>query len=139
MENDNKIIEQLPYAITLQWKTAQRENTPSEWSYVAGMIGGEISRNPCPELMTAHNIAMQNASTAASQATGGKYSLLTPAQRLQELFNVTTRIKAHSVVIGQIFVRPATKAAAIAGMDTEISNMQTLWALVRADLLEVQP
>ena len=137
MEDHTKIIEQLPHAITLQWKAAQREDTPTEWAYVAGMIGGEISRNPAPALMDLHNVAMQNASTAASQATTGKFSLLTPAQRLQELFSITTRMKSHAAILGQFFVRPTTKKTALAGMDTEISNMLVLWELVKADL-EVQ-
>ncbi|WP_028487837.1 hypothetical protein [Thiothrix lacustris] len=67
------------------------------------------------------------------------YAHLTPKQRLDALSDVATRMKSHSIVLGQFFTRPATKQAAISGMDTEISNMQTLWALVRADLMEVQP
>ncbi|MDQ5770826.1 hypothetical protein [Thiothrix subterranea] len=133
MENDSKIIEQLPYAIFTQWKNAQLEATKTEWAYVSGMIAMEISRNPCPELMTAHNVATQRGLMAAKGSTNA-YASLTPAQRLQELFSVTTRMKAHSVILSQFFTRPATKAAAIAGMNQEIENMQILWALVRADL-----
>lgn len=70
MENDSKIIEQLPYAITLQWNEAQAEGNPASWHYVAGMIAMEITRNPCPELMTAHNIAMQSATTTATPKAG---------------------------------------------------------------------
>ncbi|WML91248.1 hypothetical protein RCF98_02575 [Thiothrix lacustris] len=138
MENDSKIIEQLPYVILTQWKAAQREDTPAEWAYVAGMIGGEISRNPCPELMTAHNIAMQSATTAASRATTGKFSLLNPQQRLDALSDALIRMKSHSVILSQFFARPATKQAALEGMEAELANLQTLWALVRADLSEVQ-
>jgi hypothetical protein len=65
------------------------------------------------------------------------YANLTPKERLNELFNVTTRMKAHSAILGQFFTRPATKQAAIAGMDLELANMRILWALVRLDL-EVQ-
>lgn len=52
---------ELPRVIAVQWKAAQRENTPVEWAYVAGMIAMEISRDPITTLMEFHNIAMRNA------------------------------------------------------------------------------
>ncbi|MEN9503965.1 MAG: hypothetical protein RI964_3250 [Pseudomonadota bacterium] len=76
MNDHSKITEKLHSAIAGQWNDASTENTPASWHYVAGMIAMEITRNPCPELMTAHNAAMQNAGMA-SQATGGKCSNLT--------------------------------------------------------------
>jgi hypothetical protein len=65
------------------------------------------------------------------------YATLTPKQRLDALSDAVSRMKSHSVVLGQFFVRPATKKTALEGMDTEISNMLVLWELVKADL-EVQ-
>ncbi len=65
------------------------------------------------------------------------YVHLTAKERIQELFNVTTRMKSHAAILGQFFTRPATKAAAIAGMNAEVENMLVLWELVKADL-EVQ-
>lgn len=129
----------LPLAAVQQWIEADAENTPESWGYVSGLLSGILIYRPDirEELTFLVGIAAIRAGMA-SQKTGGKYSLLTAQERIQELFNVTTRMKAHSVVIGQIFVRPATKQAAIAGMDQEIENMQTLWALVRADLSEAQ-
>jgi hypothetical protein len=137
MKNDSKNPAKLPYAILTQWKAAQREDTPTEWAYVAGMIGGEISRNPCHELMTAHNSAMKNATTAASQASTGKYSLLTAQERIQELLTITARMKSHAAILSQFFTRSSTKQAAIAGMNAEVENMLVLWEKIKADVEEM--
>ena len=74
-----------------------------------------------------------------TQPTVSQYTNLTAQERIQELLSITSRMKSHSIILGQFFTRSSTKKAAIAGMEAEISNMQTLWALVRADLSEVQP
>ena len=79
------------------------------------------------------------ADAMVNDGLSGAYATLTPKQRLDALSDAATRMKSHSIVLGQFFTRPATKQAAIAGMEAELANMQTLWALVRADLLEVQP
>jgi hypothetical protein len=63
---------------------------------------------------------------------------MTPQERLDALSDAVSRMKSHSIVLGQFFTRSSTKQAAIAGMDTEISNLTTLWALVKADLQEVE-
>jgi len=67
----------------------------------------------------------------------GAYATLTPKQRIDALSDTVSRMKSHSVILSQFFVRPATKKTALEGMDTEISNMLVLWELVKADL-EVQ-
>lgn len=49
----------LPYAIVHQWQAAIRLNTPCEWAYTAGMIGGSIGydRSIMDDLMFLHSIA----------------------------------------------------------------------------------
>jgi hypothetical protein len=73
----------------------------------------------------------------AHEGLSSAYATLTPKQRLDALSDAVSRMKSHSVVLGQFFTRPATKAAAIAGMNAEVENMLVLWELVKADL-EVQ-
>ncbi|QTR45390.1 hypothetical protein J9253_15460 [Thiothrix litoralis] len=79
------------------------------------------------------------AETMVNNGLSSAYATLTPKQRLDALSDAATRMKSHSIVLGQFFTRPATKQAALEGMEAELANLQTLWALVRADLPEVQP
>lgn len=65
------------------------------------------------------------------------YATLTPKQRLDALSDAVSRMKSHSVVLGQFFTRSSTKQTALEGMNQEIENMLVLWELVKADL-EVQ-
>jgi hypothetical protein len=66
-----------------------------------------------------------------------RFVIFTPKQRLDELFNVTTRMKAHSIVLNRVWVRSSTKRESMELMDKELANMRILWELVRLDL-EVQ-
>lgn len=134
MKNDSKIIEQLPHVIVSQWNEAQAEGNPASWHYVAGMIAMEITRNPCPELMDLHNLAIQNAKAAGSLATSA-YASLTPAQRKMELIDVLARMKSHSITLSQFFSRLKTKRDAMEAMEREIENFQELVALVRLDVM----
>jgi hypothetical protein len=70
----------------------------------------------------------------AHEGLSSAYATLTDKQRLDALSDAVSRMKSHSIVLGQFFVRPATKQAAIAGMDAEVENMLVLWELVKADL-----
>ena len=62
------------------------------------------------------------------------YARLTTQERIQELLTITARMKSHAAILSQFFTRFSTKQAAISGMNQEIENLTTLWALVRADL-----
>ena len=89
MENDNKIIEQLPYAITLQWNDANTENTPASWHYVSGLLSGIlIFREDIREELTfLVGIAAIRAHMAA-KGNASRFSTLTPKERIQELFSL---------------------------------------------------
>ncbi|WP_028490221.1 hypothetical protein [Thiothrix lacustris] len=129
----------LPLAAVQQWIEADAENTPESWGYVSGLLSGILIYRPdiSEELMFLHQIATQRGLMAAKGNTSA-YATLTPKERLQELFSVTTRMKAHSVILSQFFTRPATKAAAVAGMNAEVENMLVLWELVKADVEEME-
>ena len=129
----------LPLPLAAQWAEADSEDTASSWNYVSGLLSGILIYRPdiSEELTFLVGIAAIRAGMATTGNTS-TYASLTPAQRLQELFNVTTRMKSHSIVLGQFFTRSSTKQAAIAGMNQEIESLTVLWAMVKADLSEVK-
>jgi len=87
-------------------------------------------------LMTRENqlILLRFAETMISEGSS-KYSHLTPTQRKMELIDVLGRMKSHSIVIGQFFCRLKTKRDALAKLEAEIANFQSLWELVRLDVM----
>ncbi|MBO0613692.1 hypothetical protein [Thiothrix fructosivorans] len=129
----------IPLAAVQQWIEADAENTPESWGYVSGLLSGILIFRPdiSEELMFLHQIATQRG-LMASQATGGKYSLLTPKERIDALSDTLSRMKAHSVILSQFFTRPATKQAAISGMNAEVENMLVLWEKIKADVEEME-
>ena len=135
MENDNKIIEQLPYAIALQWHEAINTDTAHEWGYTSGFLAGFIAHNPADhDLMFLHSIAAIRATTATTGNTS-TYASLTATGRKMELIDVLARMKSHSIVIGQFFSRLKTKRDAMEAMEREIANFQELIELVRLDVV----
>ena len=130
----------LPLAAIQQWAEADAENNPESWGYVSGLLSGILIYRPdiSEELTFLVGIAAIRAGMATTSNTSDKYATLTPKQRLDALSDAVSRMKSHSVVLSQFFTRPTTKQAALEGMEAELANLQTLWALVRADLSEVQ-
>ena len=91
-------------------------------------------------LMTRENqlILVRFVEAMMNEGSSSKYSLLTAQARIQELLTITARMKSHAAILSQFFTRFSTKQAAIAGMEAELANLATLWAMVKADLSEVQ-
>lgn len=130
----------IPLAVVRQWLDSHEEDTQTGWHYVAGLLAGcMIYREDIGEELTfLHSIAAIRANMTAKGNTS-RFSTLTPKQRLDALSDAVSRMKSHSVVLSQFFTRPATKQAALEGMEAEIANLQVLWTLIRSDLQEVLP
>ena len=129
----------IPLAAVQQWIEADSEDTASSWNYVSGLLSGILIYRPdiTEEVIFLVGIAAQRAHMAANGSTNA-YATITPKQRLDALADTVSRMKSHSIVLGQFFTRSSTKQAAIAGMNQEIESLTVLWAMVKADLSEVK-
>ncbi|WML90134.1 hypothetical protein RCF98_14300 [Thiothrix lacustris] len=137
MNDHSKITEKLHSAIVGQWQEAINTDASHEWSYTGGFLAGFIvhdSENH--DLMFLHSIAAQRAHMTAKGSTNA-YATFTPQQRLDALSDTLSRMKSHSVILSQFFTRPATKQAAISGMNAEVENMLVLWEKIKADVEEM--